>query len=455
MRYARPDCPLRFFCKFAANVSSMNYREALDFLYTSLPMFQKIGKAAFKKDLSNTLAFCRRLGNPEAQFPSLHIAGTNGKGSSAHSIAAVLQAAGYRTALYTSPHLRDFRERIRIDGHPISEQAVCEFVVEHKSFIRELQPSFFETTVAMAFDHFAGEQVDIAIIEVGMGGRLDSTNVIQPLVSLITHIGYDHMEFLGDTLELIAAEKAGIIKEDTPVVIGERQAECFSVFERIAREKQAPLAIAADIYRIEADQEEEGERLVNVYENEKPRFTGLRLSLMGDYQLKNLPGILLSLERLREKGYHISDEHIRRGLAEVAKRTGLQGRWQVLGRAPLRICDTGHNEGAVRDIVRQLHRLCGGRLYMVIGMSAEKEVDKLLALMPKEAYYLFCRAKLPRAMDVHLLAAKASQFGLRGEVSISVNAAYRRALEMATKQDCVFVGGSTFVVAELEELEQG
>jgi len=428
----------------------MQYSEAIQFLYDTLPMFQKIGKAAFKKDLTNTLAFCKRLGNPQHSFPSVHIAGTNGKGSSAHSIAAVLQQAGYKTGLYTSPHLRDFTERIRINGKPVGKEQVIRFVEEHQSFIRLLQPSFFETTVAMAFDYFRHEAVDIAVIEVGMGGRLDSTNVITPLVSLITHISFDHTEFLGDTLEKIAGEKAGIIKPQIPVVIGERQTATTPVFMSVAQEKQAPLYFAQEDYQVNLLEITEGTYWVEIMQHGKIMLERTRLSLGAHYQLRNLPGILKTLEILGSS-LNIEREHIQQGLAEVATLTGLRGRWQVLHRRPLIICDTGHNQGAFEEISFQLQQISYERLYIVLGVNRDKDLSSILPLLPTEAYFIFCQAAIPRAMPAEQLAEAAKKFELHGEIMADIPAAYRRAKTLARSSDCIFVGGSTFVVAEIDE----
>jgi dihydrofolate synthase/folylpolyglutamate synthase len=430
----------------------MDYQEAIAFLYDSLPMFQKIGKAAFKKDLTNTLAFCARLGEPQHAFPSVHIAGTNGKGSSAHSIAAVLQAAGYKTGLYTSPHLKDFTERIRVNGQPISRQAVISFVEEQQEFILELQPSFFETTVAMAFDYFRQQQVDIAVIEVGMGGRLDSTNVIQPLVSLITHIGYDHMEFLGDSLDKIAGEKAGIIKQRVPVVIGERQDETTEVYEKIAREKKAPLYFAQDDYQARIFKVLDGQYTVDISRHGQLLYENLPIALGAHYQLNNLPGILQVLDLLNEMHFTISWEHIRQGLAEVTSLTGLKGRWQVIRKAPLTIADTGHNKGAFEAIRQQLQELQFQKLFMVLGFSVEKDLSSILPLLPADAHYLFCQAAIPRAMPSTTLQANAREYGLHGTAYKSVMEAYQKAQALAGPEDCIFIGGSTFVVAEIDEL---
>ena len=430
----------------------MDYQEALDFLYESLPMFQRLGKVAFKKDLSNTYKFCDYLGSPQDTFPSVHIAGTNGKGSSAHSIAAVLQSAGYKTGLYTSPHLKEFTERIRVNGMTMDQASVANFVSKHQQFIKDLQPSFFETTVAMAFDYFRQEAVDIAVIEVGMGGRLDSTNVITPLLSLITHIGYDHMEFLGETLEEIAGEKAGIIKEKVPVIIGERQAETTPVFEQIAEEKKATIYFAGDFYQAKVHSIRSGRYTVDVAKSGEKIFRELPLSLGAHYQLKNLPGILQVIALLKEKGYTIDDEHIRKGLAAVTQLTGLKGRWQVIRQVPLTICDTAHNQGAFREVVIQLEQLSFRKLYFVLGFNADKDLSSVLPLLPSDAYYLFCRADIPRAMAADELSVRAGEFGLDGEVCKSVGAAYQRAKTLAEAPDCIFVGGSVFVVAEIEDL---
>lgn len=430
----------------------MNYQQAIQYLYATLPMFQRIGKAAFKKDLTNTLAFCTYLDNPQNKFASVHIAGTNGKGSSAHSIAAILQAAGYKTGLYTSPHLKDFTERIRINGVPIDEQSVINFVQNHQAFIDQLKPSFFETTVAMAFDFFNREKVDIAVIEVGMGGRFDSTNVIMPVASLITHIGLDHTEFLGNTLEMIAFEKAGIIKPHKPIVIGEKQNETTNVFTEIAQERQAPLFFAQDSYQVSIAQVMDGKYTVNVKKEGKLLFENLAISLGAHYQLKNLPGILRTVDELIEKGYDITEEHIKAALGAVSKLTGLKGRWQVLSKHPLIICDTGHNKGAFEEIGMQLKHISYQKLYIVLGVNEEKNPKNLLPLLPQDAYYLFCQADIPRAMPVDKLAELAQSTGFQGEVCKSISEAYQKAKSLAQTDDCIFVGGSTFVVAEIEDL---
>ena len=431
---------------------TMTYQEAIQYLYESLPMFQRIGPAAFKKDLTNTLAFCEHLGNPQHAFPSVHIAGTNGKGSSAHCIAAVLQAAGYKTGLYTSPHLKEFTERIRVNGKEIGQSAIINFVESQQAFLETLKPSFFETTVAMAFDYFRQEKVDVAVIEVGMGGRLDSTNVIRPLVSLITHIGFDHMQFLGDTLDKIAGEKAGIIKEGIPVVIGERQPETEAVFINKAHQQKAPVYFAQDRYRAQVDDIIDGQYTINVFRYDALLHKKLPLSLGAHYLLKNLPGILHTLDLLSEKGFRIEEASVKLGLAEVAELTGIKGRWQILRKAPLIICDTAHNQGAIREIAVQLQHLTFDKLFMVLGFSAEKDLSTILPLLPQDAQYLFCQAAIPRALPAQALHEHAQNYGLEGEVFDTVRAAYAKAKAEAKSNDCIFVGGSFFTVAEIDEL---
>jgi len=434
----------------------MTYQEALDFLYGSLPMFQRVGAAAFKKDLSNTLALCNHLGNPEQKFKSVHVAGTNGKGSSSHSLAAVFQAAGYKTGLYTSPHIKSFTERIRINGIEISEVEVVRFVEANRAFLLELKPSFFEMTVGMAFWHFVEEGVDIAIIEVGMGGRLDSTNVIEPELSLITNIGWDHMQYLGDTLPKIAAEKAGIIKADTPVVISQSQEECESVFRKLATAKNAPLVFADDHWKVQKkikDQAKNDNLLSVSYEVVHDlEKSELEFGLLGDYQVFNLPGILESIEQLRQMGWELSDMAVRTGLLKVSQLTGLKGRWQILGKNPLIITDTGHNEPGIKAILDQLKTYQFDQLWIVLGMVSDKDISKALSLMPKNAHYIFCEATIPRAMPAKELAEKASIQGLKGEIIPSIPEAVRFARKKAQANDLIFIGGSTFVVAEIEEL---
>ena len=430
----------------------MDYRETLDYLYNSLPMFQRVGASAFKKDLSNTIALCAHLGNPEKKFKSIHIAGTNGKGSTSHTLAAILQAAGYKTGLYTSPHLKSFTERIRINGQEITEAAVVQFVAEHKMFLDELKPSFFEMTVGMAFWYFEQQKVDIAVIEVGMGGRLDSTNVIAPELCVITNIGYDHMQFLGETLPEIAGEKAGIIKPDVPVVISQSQEETTPVFLAKAAEMEAPIVFADQIWKVDKRQNYENAGVARFEVEYKGNTQELDFGLLGDYQRYNLPGILEAVVQMKSQGWKISDQSLKTGLAQVTQLTGLKGRWQILGEKPTIIADTGHNEPGIRQILAQLETYSFVQLWMVIGMVQDKDVSKILALLPKDAHYVFCQADLPRALAANLLAEKAAVYGLQGEIIPNVNEALNFARKNAESDDLIFVGGSTFVVAEIDDL---
>lgn len=430
----------------------MNYAETVDYLYTRLPMFQKIGSSALKKDLNNTLFLTKFLGEPQKRFKSIHIAGTNGKGSSAHTLAAILQSAGYKTGLYTSPHLKSFTERIKINGKEISEDKVISFVKKIKPAIESVHPSFFEVTVAMAFDIFADEDIDIAVIETGLGGRLDSTNVIDPLLSLITNIGFDHQAILGESLEEIAAEKAGIIKKNTPVIIGEYQNEVAHVFKNKAREQNAALYFAATEFTIDQTGNNDHYNVVDVYLNDQSYLYDLSISLTGDYQLKNIPGILKSIQLLNKNGYTISDEAIRDGFQNVGTLTGLKGRWQVLGKDPLVVCDTGHNESGMAYIVQQFRKLTFTKLHIVLGVANDKKLDGIFKILPKDAFYYFCQAQIPRAMEAGLLAQQASKFGLVGKVIPDINDAIKEAKLKATATDMIFIGGSSFVVAEIEDL---
>ncbi|GHN02897.1 tetrahydrofolate synthase [Cytophagales bacterium WSM2-2] len=423
-----------------------SYQQAIDYLYASLPVFHRVGASAYKADLTNTLALCEALGNPQSKFKSIHITGTNGKGSSSHMLAAVLQSAGYKTGLYTSPHLKEFTERIKINGVDVSQSFVVDFVNRMKSVLESVKPSFFETTVAMAFDYFANEKVDIAVIEVGLGGRLDSTNVITPEVSLITNISWDHMDLLGDTLERIAVEKAGIIKPNLPVVISERQEEVEKVFLDKATETKSPIVLASDKYPIRP----KGGGAFEVV-----TATGTEiylLELKGNYQQKNLAGVLATLDELRKRGFFISQESISQGLQMTTQLTGLKGRWQKLGNNPLIVCDTGHNEAGMKEVLAQIREQKFNRLHFVLGMVGDKDLSRVLALLPTTASYYFCRAKLPRAMDATKLQVLARTFGLKGEVIEDVNEAIVKARQSASPEDMIFIGGSTFVVAEIENL---
>lgn len=435
----------------------MDYQQTLDYLYSQLPMFTRDGPSAFKKDLTNTLELCKRLDNPQHQFKSVHIAGTNGKGSTSHMLAAILQTAGYKTGLYTSPHLRDFRERIRINGKMIHEQHVIDFVENHKKDFEEIKPSFFEMTVAMAFDAFAREKVDIAIIEVGLGGRLDSTNVITPLLSVITNIGWDHMNMLGDTLQLIAGEKAGIIKPGIPVIVGEYQPEVADIFIDKAKSVNAPISFASgewDVLKSEIGSQKSEIELeyldFEVQKKNSPLTTHhLRLDLPGTYQLKNAKTVLSAVDELRRQGFIISDDHIKDALKQVKKLTGLHGRWEILSRDPLTICDTGHNPEGITEVLKNIGYVSFLNLHFVIGVVNDKDISKILAMLPKHATYYFCKPDIPRGLNAESLKEQAESFGLHGEIYISVKAAFNAAQSNAVKHDLVFVGGSTFVVAEI------
>ena len=431
----------------------MDFQETLDYLYRLLPMYQRVGQSAFKKDLTNTVWLCAKLGNPQERFRSVHIAGTNGKGSSAHALAAVLQAAGYKTGLYTSPHLKRFTERIRINGQEASEEFVTVFVEKMKDEIEAIQPSFFELTVAMAFDYFARENVDIAVVETGLGGRFDSTNIITPVVSLITSISFDHEEMLGDTLEKIAFEKAGIIKQGIPVVIGEKNGQTSSVFEEKALSVQAPLYFAEEFYQCKQVNSDGllAEYAVDPLKSE-PFLDSLKSDLTGKYQEKNIPGILMTLDLLRKQGLAITDKQLRYGLGHVKTSTGLKGRWQILGGQPLVVCDTGHNEDGVRQVMTQLQALPHRQLFIIWGMVKDKALDKIFGLLPKDAKYYFCEANIPRALQAEILQKQAKEFGLKSEVVKDVNEAVAKAMEQAGQDDVVFIGGSNFIVAELESI---
>jgi len=430
----------------------MTYQETLDYLFNALPIFQRVGKSAYKANLDNTLALCSRLGDPHQAFKSIHVAGTNGKGSTSHALASILQEAGYKVGLYTSPHLKSFTERIKINGKEISEEAVVAFVQKHKPFLEEIKPSFFEMTVAMAFAHFAAQQVDYAVIEVGLGGRLDSTNVITPLLSVITNIGYDHMQFLGDTLEAIAREKAGIIKPGVPVVISESHAETKAVFEEVAHAQDARIYFADAMISVISVENNPDESFREYRVEDRKGENSYRIDLRGNYQQKNLAGILMAVEVLKESIAGLTEEVVKRGLCRIIANTGLKGRWQKLQERPLVFCDTGHNAEGIKMVVEQLRATPHQRLFFILGMSNDKDVAPVLSLLPREASYTFCEAKLPRAMSAESLQAQAEEFGLRGSVVADVNVALKQVLKEAGEDDLVFVGGSTFVVAELDNL---
>ncbi|MBR6287563.1 MAG: bifunctional folylpolyglutamate synthase/dihydrofolate synthase [Bacteroidaceae bacterium] len=406
----------------------MNYEETIEYLYNSAPLFQNIGGKAYKEGLDNTLALDEHFGHPHKKFKTIHIAGTNGKGSCSHTIAAVLQEAGYRVGLYTSPHLIDFRERIKVNGKMIPQQAVIDFVENERAFFEPLHPSFFELTTALAFKYFADEKVDVAVIEVGLGGRLDCTNIITPELSIITNISFDHIQFLGDTLAKIASEKAGIIKEGVPVVIGETTPETRPVFQRKAKEQNSAIFFAEGL---------------------KCKMEGLKSELEGLCQEKNTKTISVALEVLRERGFNISDKNVKDGFGKVCELTGLMGRWQKLSDSPRVYCDTGHNVGGFQYISRQLAGISCNTLRIVFGMVNDKDISHVLEMLPKNAKYYFTKANVSRALDEKELARLASTYNLEGETFCSVEQAYRQALSDSGNDDFIFVGGSTFIVADL------
>ncbi len=424
----------------------MTYQQTLDYLYTSLPMYQRVGPAAYKADLGNIVELMDKLGNPQHEFKSIHVAGTNGKGSSSHMLASILQEAGYSVGLYTSPHLKSFTERIRINGKEIAEQEVVNFVEEVKPLIEQIEPSFFEITVAMAFAHFAHNKVDIAIIEVGLGGRLDSTNIITPEVSLITNIGMDHQALLGDTLEKIAGEKAGIIKHKVPVVISQKQTEIEAIFMHKASSEEAPIYFATEQYHME----QVTDTRYNIIKNGALAIEGVRPDLKGNYQIPNMVGVLATLDQLTD--FIITDENRKLGLEQVVHNTRLKGRWQQLNNKPITICDTGHNIDGIKLIIAQIERYSYQKLHIVWGMVEDKSMDDTLRLLPTNARYYFCAANIPRALSAHVLKKQAATHQLKGDSFDSVQQAIIDANKNAGEDDLIFIGGSTFVVAEIEEL---
>lgn len=427
----------------------MNYHQTLDYLFKRLPMFQRIGAAAYKADLTNTIALCEQLGNPQNKLKCIHVAGTNGKGSSSHMIAAVLQKAGYKTGLYTSPHLVDFRERIKINGKLIPKDYIVDFVEKYKEPFEKIEPSFFEWTVALAFNYFAAQEVDVAVIEVGLGGRLDSTNVINPVVSLITNIGFDHMNLLGDTLEKIATEKAGIIKARKPVVVSQYQPEIASVFSSKAKEGRSPIVFASKDLKVTQSVKEEKKLKCTVLNKINEETTSYELDLTGSYQLKNLPGVLATLRIVSENGFFISEENIVQGLKNVVKLTGLQGRWQTLSESPLIIADTGHNTDGIKEVLENLGSYKFKKLHFVLGVVSDKDASPVLKLLPKDAQYYFTKASVPRALPEDELKKQAASQNLKGETFPTVKEALAAAKKSCKKDDLIFVGGSTFVVADV------
>ena len=444
----------------------MTYQQILDYLYQQLPMFHRVGAAAFKKNLTNTLALCDILGNPQNTFPTIHIAGTNGKGSTAHMISAILQAAGYKTGLYISPHYKDFRERIKVNGDYIPKKYVKQFVENNKIYFEKIKPSFFEMTVAMAFDYFhqvenenteEGKGVDIAVIEVGLGGRFDSTNVITPLVSVITNISLDHTDMLGDTLQLIAFEKAGIIKPNVPVVIGEEQLETTPVFVEKANSGNAPIYFASQNVDIQAVKDVSPDFeystfnvvLKNSFSNFK-KLDHLKVNLSGDYQEKNVATVIETINILnRFTDFKINENQLREGLAHIKPLTNFIGRWQVIGQNPTILCDSGPNEGGLTYVTYQLKQLTFNHLHIVIGFVRDKDLSKVLKLLPQNATYYFAKADIPRGLDAQILRGMAVEHGLVGKAYSSVRKALTSAKRRAKEDDLIYVGGSIFVVAEV------
>ena len=429
----------------------MNYTETLEFLFTSMPSFQRVGGDAYKPGLERIASFCQHIGNPQRNFYTIHVAGTNGKGSVSHMLASILREAGYRTGLFTSPHLVDFRERIRVDGEMIPKQKVVNFVDRYREKMQELDLSFFEMTAAMAFDYFDQSDVEVAVIETGLGGRLDATNVITPILSVITNVSYDHTEFLGDTIAKIASEKAGIIKKSVPVVVGQHSAEYDNVFVERAKELNSRIIFAEDEWTLNG---------VEHFDNENQHFSLVRerdakgyeldVDLLGDYQRHNIVTVCAAADFLAENTpLTISRRALRQGIAVAAASTGLAGRWQVLEQEPYTVCDTGHNEDGIRYVAQQLENLECDRLFAVMGFAREKELSKILALLPKKAHYIFTRANIERARAIEDIAAEAERLGLDFETVSNVKEAVARARSLAQPTDAIFIGGSNYVIAEL------
>jgi dihydrofolate synthase/folylpolyglutamate synthase len=404
----------------------MTYSDTVNWMFKQLPMYQNQGKTAYKANLDNTIKLAKHLQNPELHFKSIHVAGTNGKGSTSHMIASILQEAGYKVGLYTSPHLKDFRERIKINGKDVSKHFVINFIKKHKTFFESNSLSFFEMTVGMAFDYFVKQKVDIAIIEVGMGGRLDSTNIVNPEISVITNIGLDHVQFLGNTIPLIAKEKAGIIKAKVPVVIGETQSETKPVFDEVALIHNS-----------------------NIYYADTFQYEDYQSDLKGNYQKHNIKTVLKTIEILKDKGYIITKSYIERGLLNVINNTGLKGRWQILKLNPKIICDTAHNKEGLTYIFNQLKEESYQKLHIVFGVVNDKDLTTIFNILPKNAVYYFCKPNIPRGLDANILKAQFISNGFKGESYSSVSEAFNTAQKSALNNDLIFVGGSTFVVAEI------
>lgn len=430
------------------------YSETIAYLYAQLPMFSRVGQPAFKKDLARTIALCKALNNPQKNIKYIHVAGTNGKGSSSHMLAAILSRSGYKTGLYTSPHLVDFRERIRIDGIMVPQAFVISFVEKYQCLFEEIKPSFFEVTVAMAFEYFAVENVDIAVIETGLGGRLDSTNIITPLVSLITNIGLDHADILGDSLPKIAKEKAGIIKPSVPTVISEKNKETDAVFLKEANDKKSTLTFAQEVFKILSWKQRESDLEVDVLEESTSQIKKINLDLKGIYQKENLIGVLGVVDILKEQGFSLPHTKVLSALSQVQSLTGMRGRWQTLSNDPLIICDTAHNEHGLKYLLENINQYSPRHIHMVWGMMKDKDIPALLRMLPKEAHYYFCEVDLPRALPKDsLLDTATSSFGLKGKAYKNVSEALAAAKTNYEEGDLIFIGGSTFVVAEAMSMD--
>ncbi len=437
--------------------SSMTYEEALKYMFDKLPMYQRVGAAAYKADLKTTLALSELLGDPHHHFSAIHIAGTNGKGSTAHLIASVLQARGIKTGLYTSPHMIDFRERIKINGKKISRSAVIRFIRYFQKDFEHIKPSFFEMSFAMAMRYFKEEKVDVAVLETGMGGRLDSTNIVHPLVAVITNIGIDHTRFLGTSPEMIATEKAGVIKNGIPVVVGKHQPETDEILCYKAELEDTRIVFADDTYAVENLKETGATNvklMMDITKNGKTFIANMRCTLLGHYQAENIVTTMQIIEELIKLGFDIRKNHIIKGLNDVVRSTGLLGRWQILGRSPLTIADTGHNEDGFKAITRQLEHINYHTLHFVIGMVNDKDTPKLMSLLPENAQYYFCKADIPRGLPADILAWQGAKHRCEGDIYDSVVQAYQTAMANAKDEDVVFIGGSTFVVAEVLDFLQ-
>lgn len=430
----------------------LNYQQTIDYLYNSMPMFQREGKSAYKIGFENILALCEALGNPQLKFKSIHIAGTNGKGSSSHYLASILQSANYNVGLFTSPHLKSFTERVKINGVEVSESYIVDFVNTYRQIFEEIKPSFFELTTALAFKYFADQSVDIAVIEVGMGGRLDSTNIITPEVCLITNIGLDHQEYLGDTISKIAFEKAGIIKSNIPVVISEFNKETISVFEAKADNVKTSLIKSFEKYVLKASSLNKGKLNLTIQDITQDSLFIIESELLGFCQLKNIIGVLSVVDVLNSIGFKINSQSINNGFANVIQLTSLKGRWQNLGEQPYVFCDTGHNESGIKLVLEQINSYHFEKLFIILGMVNDKSHENILSLLPKTAFYVFCQASIPRALDANILSDMALKFELNGIVIKDVNDAIKKVESMANKNDFIFIGGSTFVIADIENL---